>query len=72
MTNQQHQSDTEAEISLIDILRFLKSAWKEIAIFGLAGIALSIAYLAITPQAIRGERPNRHGANWRHKLQQQH
>jgi LPS O-antigen subunit length determinant protein (WzzB/FepE family) len=37
------------EISLIDILRFLKSAYKAIAIFGLIGIALSIAYLAITP-----------------------
>ena len=38
----------DQEISLLDILRFLKSAWKAIAIFGLAGIALSIAYLAIT------------------------
>ncbi|MBU3590681.1 hypothetical protein ICN11_01430 [Polynucleobacter sp. 78F-HAINBA] len=36
------------DISLIDILRFLKSAYKAIAIFGLAGIALSIAYLAMT------------------------
>jgi len=38
------------EISLIDILRFLKGAWKEIAIFGLIGVALSTAYLAITPK----------------------
>lgn len=39
----------QSEISLIDILRFLKSAWKAIAIFGFIGIALSITYLAITP-----------------------
>jgi len=42
------QSSTE--ISLLDILRFLKSAWKAITIFGLAGMALSIAYLVITPK----------------------
>ena len=42
-------NDPESEISLIDILRFLKSAWKAIAIFGLTGLALSVAYLAITP-----------------------
>jgi len=40
----------DQEISLIDILLFLKSAWKAIAIFGLVGLALSIAYLAITPK----------------------
>ena len=40
----------DGEISLIDILHFLKSAYKTIAIFGLAGIALSIAYLAVTPK----------------------
>lgn len=40
----------DSEISLIDILRFLKNAWKAIAIFGALGIALSIAYLAITPK----------------------
>jgi uncharacterized protein involved in exopolysaccharide biosynthesis len=43
-------TDVADEISLLDILRFLKGAWKAIAIFGLAGIALSIAYLAITPK----------------------
>ena len=42
-------NDPESEISLIDILRFLKSAWKAIAIFGLTGLALSVAYLTITP-----------------------
>ena len=40
----------DQEISIIDILRFLKSAWKTIAIAGLAGIVLSIVYLAITPK----------------------
>jgi uncharacterized protein involved in exopolysaccharide biosynthesis len=52
--NPQDHSDQSApgldEISLIDILRFLKSTWKAIAIFGFIGIALSIAYLAITPK----------------------
>jgi LPS O-antigen subunit length determinant protein (WzzB/FepE family) len=43
-------SPLEQEISLLDILRFLKSAWRTIAIAGLVGIALSIAYLAITPK----------------------
>ncbi len=45
----QEKLSVEDEISLIDILRFLKSAYKAIAIFGLAGLTLSIAYLAITP-----------------------
>lgn len=43
-------SDVEAEISLLDILHFLKSAYKTIFIFGAFGIALAIAYLAITPK----------------------
>ena len=38
------------KIFLNDILRFLKDAYKNILIFGLIGIALSIAYLAITPK----------------------
>ena len=42
--------NAQSEIFLIDILRFLKSSWKVIAIFGLAGMALSTAYLAITPK----------------------
>ena len=42
--------NSDHEVSLLDILRFLKSAWKAIAIFGLIGIALSIAYLASTPK----------------------
>ena len=46
----QQQSDTDTEISLLDILRFLKSAYKTILIFGILGITLSIAYLVITPK----------------------
>lgn len=38
------------EISLIDILRFFKSAWKIIATAGLIGISASIAYLSVTPK----------------------
>ncbi|MBU3638534.1 Wzz/FepE/Etk N-terminal domain-containing protein [Polynucleobacter sp. AP-RePozz3-80-G7] len=51
-TDLQQHSDYEGdtEISLNDILRFLKNAWRTVAIAGLAGIALSIAYLAITPK----------------------
>lgn len=44
------QNVQEGEISLIDILRFLKSAWKTITIFGIAGFGLSIIYLMITPK----------------------
>ncbi|QWC97171.1 hypothetical protein G6729_01630 [Polynucleobacter paneuropaeus] len=40
----------QEEISLLDILRFLKSAYKVILVFGALGITLSIAYLAITPK----------------------
>lgn len=38
------------EISLIDILRFLKKSWKTIAITALVGLALAMTYLAITPK----------------------
>lgn len=38
------------EISLIGILRFLKSSWKTIAISGLAGLVLAIIYIVITPK----------------------
>jgi hypothetical protein len=36
----------EKEISLIDILRFLKGAYKTILVFGILGFAVAIAYLA--------------------------
>jgi LPS O-antigen subunit length determinant protein (WzzB/FepE family) len=37
------------EISLLDILRFLKGAYKTILVFGALGLAIAIAYLVITP-----------------------
>lgn len=43
---QQHQED---EISLLDIVLFLKRTWKLIAVAGLLGVACSMIYLAITP-----------------------
>ena len=50
--NPSHQSSTqgEEEISLIDILRFLKGAHKTILVFGILGTVAAIAYLAITPK----------------------
>lgn len=38
------------EISLLDILCFFKGAYKIILIFGAAGLAIALAYLAITPK----------------------
>ena len=49
MTSSQHQIDTEAEISLIDILRFLKDVYKTIFIAGLAGLIVSVAYIYVIP-----------------------
>ena len=40
----------EGEISLQDILRFLKSAWKSIAITGALGLAAAVIYLLVTPK----------------------
>jgi hypothetical protein len=40
----------EEEISLIDILRFLKGAYKTILVFGIQRIVAVFAYLAITPK----------------------
>ncbi|QWC98971.1 hypothetical protein G6728_01645 [Polynucleobacter paneuropaeus] len=48
--NTHHQtSDIAHEISLLDILRFLKGAYKTILVFGILGLAIAIAYLVITP-----------------------
>ncbi|AWW44046.1 Wzz/FepE/Etk N-terminal domain-containing protein [Polynucleobacter paneuropaeus] len=48
--NQRSQdSQIDCEISLLDILRFLKSAYKTILVFGALGLAIAIAYLVITP-----------------------
>jgi hypothetical protein len=49
LSNASNTSD-ESEISLIDILLFLKGAYKTILVFGLLGVAASVAYLAITPK----------------------
>jgi hypothetical protein len=49
LLNASHGSD-ESEISLIDILLFLKGAYKTILVFGVLGVAASVAYLAITPK----------------------
>ena len=40
----------EEEVSLLDILRFVKGAYKTTLVFGVLGITLSFAYLAITPK----------------------
>jgi hypothetical protein len=49
-SSQNEPLQDESEISLIDILRFLKDAYKTILIFGAIGVTASIAYLAITPK----------------------
>lgn len=38
------------EDSLMDILRFLKGAWKLMALAGILGLAISIVYLVLTPK----------------------
>lgn len=38
------------EISLLDILRFLKGAYKTILILGAVGLAISVIYLTVTPK----------------------
>lgn len=49
-SSQNEPLQDESEISLIDILRFLKDAYKTILIFGVLGIAGAITYLAINPK----------------------
>jgi uncharacterized protein involved in exopolysaccharide biosynthesis len=44
------QSENQGEISLLDILRFLKSAWKSLALTGALGLSAAVVYLAITPK----------------------
>lgn len=44
------ESESESEISLLDILRFLQGAWKTILIMGLLGIATAFIYLWVTPK----------------------
>lgn len=40
----------ESEVSLVDILRFLRDAYKAIVIAGVAGLGISVIYLAIAPK----------------------
>lgn len=40
----------EDEISLLDILHFLKGAYKTILILGAVGLAISVVYLTVTPK----------------------
>lgn len=48
---QEQASDLNIEeVSLLDILRFLKGARKAMALTGILGLAISIAYLALTPK----------------------
>ena len=43
------ESESESIISLLDILLFLKGAWKTIAIMGVLGVLSSIIFLLVTP-----------------------
>ncbi|QWD04215.1 hypothetical protein G6720_01680 [Polynucleobacter paneuropaeus] len=45
-----HNTSSGDEVSLIDILRFLKGSYKTILIFGVLGVVIATAYLAITPK----------------------
>jgi LPS O-antigen subunit length determinant protein (WzzB/FepE family) len=45
----QMNSMSQDEISLLDILRFLKGSYKTIFVSGALGLAIAIAYLVITP-----------------------
>lgn len=49
-SNNSEFAQQDREISLLDILRFLKSAYKTITITGVVGLATAIAYLAIAPK----------------------
>lgn len=42
--------DRDEEISLVDILQFLKGAYKTILILGAVGLVIAVAYLTVTPK----------------------
>jgi uncharacterized protein involved in exopolysaccharide biosynthesis len=44
------KSESDSEISLLDIFCFIKGAWKTISITGLLGIVAAITYLWVTPK----------------------
>jgi uncharacterized protein involved in exopolysaccharide biosynthesis len=48
-TNELKEPESDAEISLLDILIFLKGSWKTIAITGILGFGASSLYLLLTP-----------------------
>ena len=48
--NHSELSPQNQEISLLDILKFLKSAWKTIASFALFGLVGALTYLLVTPR----------------------
>lgn len=47
---QESKLELDEEISLIDILCFLKGAYKTILILGAVGLAIAVAYLTVTPK----------------------
>jgi LPS O-antigen subunit length determinant protein (WzzB/FepE family) len=48
--HESREFETDSEISLLDIVVFLKSAWKTITIMGVVGILGSIIFLMVTPK----------------------
>jgi len=46
----QENAHGDFELSLIDVLRFLKSTYKTVLFFGVLGVAVAITYLSITPE----------------------
>lgn len=46
----QNVQPDHSDTSLIDILRFLKGAYKTICIFGAFGLVAAIIYLVVTPK----------------------
>jgi LPS O-antigen subunit length determinant protein (WzzB/FepE family) len=49
-TDNNFNPSSDTEISLLDILRFLKDTYKTIVITGILGLAAAIAYLTVTPK----------------------
>lgn len=47
--SQRLHPNAEYEISLLDILEFLKNAWKTIIVFAVLGLVGAITYLVVTP-----------------------
>ena len=48
-THELKESESDSEISLLDILIFLKGAWKPIINAGILGLVVSSLYLLLTP-----------------------